>query len=598
MPKILGTAPNGGTIIETDDGRQIITTPDLAQKYAPDPVSAGPVADPLPVDPLRPVSQAELDSEPRYVPSPFGAGGQALRMPDGKIILGSTQDMEDVRRGVPTVGEELQKAGVQTGGYFPKPADEKKPEGDQPAASFGADGKLVLGPSFANLSPDQQRKALADARSAPKPEQPKVTMSPDQFVGGTTQPPAGGASSPTGVVSGAMKGSVPSFVPSGVSGGGLSRAFNQQEAAVNESAKIGAQKAAETSAFLEQSQAEAEKRAAVQLQREQERAAYVKSEEDKLRALMDDTSKQTEQVDPNRWWSSRETGQKVLAGISAFLSGFGGGPDPIQQAIRDDIGLQREALDRKDAKRKEMVGYQQTLLGLARQRFGDERAADLAAEATATNLAQQRLQTILSRTGSQEALARGKELAAQLEVNKQTALSELAARNESLAIQRQGLQLDAIKTAAAAQAAGAKATEEQNKLLVPGVGNALTEKDATELKDQKIAYDNVTDIIRRMVAIRKEYGSETLPTDAKKTMGSLESEFVGAMNQLNRFGALDNGTQAILDKVKGGGLAGFQDPTPALMSVKLGLDRKWNNSVFERTGKRPGQSVGFIEQGR
>ena len=49
------------------------------------------------------------------------------------------------------------------------------------------------------------------------------------------------------------------------------------------------------------------------------------------------------QIDPDRWWNSRSTGQKLSAGIAALLSGFGGqAMSMMQNAIDRDISAQRE----------------------------------------------------------------------------------------------------------------------------------------------------------------------------------------------------------------------------------------------------------------
>lgn len=54
-----------------------------------------------------------------------------------------------------------------------------------------------------------------------------------------------------------------------------------------------------------------------------------------LRAPMD--------LDPNQWWNSRTTGQKIMGYGAALLSGFGGQAINIMQsAIRDDIAAQKE----------------------------------------------------------------------------------------------------------------------------------------------------------------------------------------------------------------------------------------------------------------
>lgn len=50
----------------------------------------------------------------------------------------------------------------------------------------------------------------------------------------------------------------------------------------------------------------------------------------------------SKEIDPHRFWNSRTDGQKVMLGISAFLSGFNGGKNYIQEGIDRDVKLQME----------------------------------------------------------------------------------------------------------------------------------------------------------------------------------------------------------------------------------------------------------------
>ena len=63
-----------------------------------------------------------------------------------------------------------------------------------------------------------------------------------------------------------------------------------------------------------------------------------------LQSALSEAQKTGKDIDPNRWWNSRSSGQKALAGISMFLGGIGG-INPIKDQITRDVEAQKQSAE-------------------------------------------------------------------------------------------------------------------------------------------------------------------------------------------------------------------------------------------------------------
>lgn len=120
--------------------------------------------------------------------------------------------------------------------------------------------------------------------------------------------------------------------------------------------------------------------------RQQMEAAYRDTEDAEFKKFKDLTTKYSStEMDPGKFWASRTTGDKMLAGIGMMLGSVGSAlshtPDEtvgiIERAISRDIDAQKHNLET----RKGAAAAQQNLLGIMRQRYGDTQAAENATEA-------------------------------------------------------------------------------------------------------------------------------------------------------------------------------------------------------------------------
>jgi hypothetical protein len=111
---------------------------------------------------------------------------------------------------------------------------------------------------------------------------------------------------------------------------------------------------------------------------------------------------QTSKVDPDRWWSTRSTGQRIGAVVGLILGGIGAGlsrgPNYAMQAID-------KAVDRDIEAQKIELGKKENLLGRYMQQTHDGTAARQMAKADAYDVAAAQLQKVSAQYSGQKAAA-------------------------------------------------------------------------------------------------------------------------------------------------------------------------------------------------
>lgn len=117
-------------------------------------------------------------------------------------------------------------------------------------------------------------------------------------------------------------------------------------------------------------------------------------------------------VDPNKIWANKTTGDKIQVGIGILLGAFGqaltGGKsnyalDVIDQAIDRDIAAQKANIGAKQV----VVGEKANAIAMLRQRFGDERLADITFKQAALERVKSEFFDKIVATKSAEVRARG-----------------------------------------------------------------------------------------------------------------------------------------------------------------------------------------------
>lgn len=179
--------------------------------------------------------------------------------------------------------------------------------------------------------------------------------------------------------------------------------------------------ALEAKAAVDQEQAAAE--AAIGERRAQtieaERAKYLQTREalqkrgDELR-----TSIMKAEIDPNRFFASMSTGQRVASLAGVLISGIGQGLMAASGrgvAPNMALALMEKAIDRDIEAQRANLGKQETLLNHHLRELGDHDAAYAATKAHLMDAASAQLSTIAAKYGGQKAAANAQGIAAELQ---------------------------------------------------------------------------------------------------------------------------------------------------------------------------------------
>lgn len=194
-----------------------------------------------------------------------------------------------------------------------------------------------------------------------------------------------------------------------------------------EAAQAAREAAAGQAAYVEQQGAEMEAQAAAREQARQERqsAAFERLQrfETKLAEAADAVA-ESPAIDASRWWSSKSSGQKALASLSAGLLALGGVSNPfghLQNAVNQDIAAQRanhkKRLDTFGSRRTETDNASR-LYGEFLQLTGNEREADLMAQLSKWDQIERTAEAIRQKHGAQIGAAQSEQMMAQIQARK------------------------------------------------------------------------------------------------------------------------------------------------------------------------------------
>lgn len=551
--------------------------------------------------------------EREAMPQQPAASGPGIWGQIAQSVLGATpapaspRSPEEVARGViasrpaPVQGNPAQDLVQSTGLGF---APAATPPRGRAFSGFRGDPAVVVRqpdgtstPGGVNAAP--YTASAARGGNAPPVEQPQRALTPEDAAIPTPQ--AGG----TQAASAAVR-----FTPSAPSAGQkeLAAAFAQQREAVAAQAALSEQQAAAEQARLDAEIQATREREAREAERIAAAQAAVTKEQERLTQMVSDLSSPSGQVDPDRWWNSRDTGQKIAAFASAFMTGFAGRPNVIQQMIDRDIAAQQFNLDRADRQRTRAVEGQRGLVALARERFQDELLANTAARAAATEAARKVAERETAGFKGQQAQVRRQELLGALAQAEVEAKQAFQARASQLGLQQADLALRTAQLNAAQQQAqrGAAAeiggavpisalTPEQRKRAVtvaPGRAVlALNEDAAKKAQEGWISGQQTLRILDNAINLRREYGPEVLPTEGKQRLRSIGLELIGALNRRNKFGALDKGTQELLEQMAGGDLTSVGQVLPVLEQIRAGTTQ----DMAEEFQAYTGQPIGGVQ---
>lgn len=220
---------------------------------------------------------------------------------------------------------------------------------------------------------------------------------------------------------------------------------------------------------------------------EQGRQASEMFRQGQAQIALDDLDKATTEasslkVDPNHFWASASTGDKIIMGISLALGAVGAANDGqnrvvpiITAAIDRDIAAQKANI----ANAQQGVSQKASALSAMRSQFRDDRMAESAARVAAIERVKMQLAQKAMQFSDPEVKARAEKLAGALEVEKQKAKQKfiqdfatgvMGKLSPSDQLQRQ---------------------KDGGRRSVSGLGMVDDERDAPAMRDAKANFDSI-----------------------------------------------------------------------------------------------------------
>lgn len=598
MPQVTGTNPDGTFNVLRDDGVSVTTAwlpPDLmARVPAP---SAAPVATPEDIAEAEALEQGAVPA-PARAPTAEEQVAGFIQSAQSANPYATQQVVQSVGTGRMGFEPTPKPKGLEFNGFTGDPAVvQRRPDG----SGYEYGGRA--GPSGYGPTGAAARSDIGGAPPAARGQQaPGDELTPDRFApinpAAAAQPGAAPASPGDLSASLGFK-----ALPKGPSRSGMDKAYALQVAAVGERAALEQQRAAGEVARLEELDRGERKRQADANERQAVAAQSVEEARGNLTSMVNSLNEPSGELDPARWWNSRNTGQKIAAFASAFLSGVARQPDMIQQYIQDDIAAQRYNLDRADRNKQAKVEGAKTLLGVARERFQDTLLADAAARSAALENASRIADIATARYKEGDAGVRRQELLADLAKQKAEADTAFAARAQQLGLQQAELalklraqQAEQVQQYAALAAEGGRVvdqstlTPEQRKRAVfvaPGRAVlAVDEDSAKKLRAAEEGHADLTEALREMLTLRQEFGPETLNRTAVERAETLRTKALFGLKKMEAAGALDQGMIDIGTNMLGDAVA-WKPGVEAKIQTNLDLYNNQLTRSFQRYTGQP-----------
>lgn len=241
------------------------------------------------------------------------------------------------------------------------------------------------------------------------------------------------------------------------------------------------------------------------------------------------------EVDPKRFLSGgAKIGSAIAMALGAMGSSLSGVPNYAMQIIQNAIDRDIKAQEVDLAKAGKAVGMAQNEVGLARQLMGDTQNQKLAAENLKWMDVSKNLELVVLQRADEETLANAAKIKAMIDakvVENETRMRENAMAREQQAA-GQGLQAAVAEVGAKqrrqefkasqqakVQAARAKLVAKSSApptLALVDPNYTPTKKDTEAAQKMSSAYGRVMQALNKLIAWRAEYGSETIPTEARR----------------------------------------------------------------------------------
>jgi hypothetical protein len=283
-----------------------------------------------------------------------------------------------------------------------------------------------------------------------------------------------------------------------------------------------------------------------QAKRDRGRAAEMQRYEQRYRDFSDEAALQSK-ITPPKWSDSFSS--RIAVALGALGSAISGQPNQVWEMVKseidNDIMAQRENAELLGRRAEQ----ERTLYQMAKERFGDDRLAELSALEEAYRQADQQLAQFAdsAKTPERQAALEGLRAQVQREVIETSAKRELAQQDQIAISEAQKFDpvryqttggdplkqlkytLDLVNTSKALGKALApqQAVDPSHKLYIPGLGYARTHQDAQSMREMQANYEETM----RGFDEAEKYISE--PSAAVGAFGRGTSEYhsAGALTQ-------------------------------------------------------------------
>lgn len=257
-------------------------------------------------------------------------------------------------------------------------------------------------------------------------------------------------------------------------------------------------------------------------------------------------------IDNDRFWATRSTGQKVMAGIGILLGGLGGGENQALKIIDNAISRDIESQKANVGIKGQAISQEKGLLSELRLRLGDQRSAEDAARSIYANNVQLKLKAIAAKYQSPEIAAKVDMAVQQLEQVKVNATAE-AVKNAQIETVRSKLNETSDKTdqIISMLPAEEQKTYRERRVTGPGFsGFAKTTERAKVLQDAASSAQNAMSTIDDILKIGQTSGRELMPTEASATANMLANMLKGQIKtEVVGPGAVSETEWAILNSI-------------------------------------------------
>lgn len=294
------------------------------------------------------------------------------------------------------------------------------------------------------------------------------------------------------------------------------------------------------------------------------------------------------QVDPNHWFDSRSTLQKIAATAAVAFSGATGGKggaEMINQQIAADIHAQEANADL----RQKNIAARTTALDALRTQFGDARQASIALEMSQREVAIQKMQALAAKSQSPI-----------IKANADAAIAQL---RESQA--QTQMQFDKMAYVAAHMVGGnAGGTINQDRIVTTPDGRKIVARSNEEgiaLRNRVGAVQNIQDNINKALSIRKSASLIDLAnplSTAHKQLSQLQAETAVLATVARGQGAMSKGDQAVADEAIGSMTGWLSNNDDVLRATHIRWGEQFNREVAGTGAEEVATGYGIDNRGQ